>query len=145
MLQRLKSGDILICTELSRLGRSTLDVMTIIDSLQKKNIRLIFIKQGLNFVKMGIQETVMISVFSLLADLERTFISERTKAGLARAKAQGKKLGRKYTPRDYKLAPKADEVMTFFKKGISITAMGKLLNVSRHTVTSFLKRNKLKR
>jgi len=94
LLQDLHSGDTLIVVELSRLGRSLGEVVNTVETLTKKKVKLVCIKQ--NMVVNGKNDpstTVLLAVFSALAQVERELISERTKAGLQRARAEGKKLG----------------------------------------------------
>ena len=95
MLGRLQMGDRLLVSELSRLGRSLGQVIQIVDTLVHRNIRFIAIKEGIEFDgQPDLQTKVMIALFGLFAEVERDLISERTKEGLAAAKAQGKLLGR---------------------------------------------------
>jgi DNA invertase Pin-like site-specific DNA recombinase len=94
LLEDLRPGDTLITMELSRLGRSLGEVVNTVETLTKKKVKLICIKQ--NLVANGKNDpstTVLLAVFSALAQVERELISERTKAGLQRARAEGKKLG----------------------------------------------------
>lgn len=94
LLNQLKNGDTLIVSELSRLGRSLSEILEIVNGLIKKQVRFIAIKQGMTINGKGdIATKVMISVFGLLAEIERDLLSERTKNGLTRARAEGKKLG----------------------------------------------------
>ena len=95
MLGRLQMGDRLLVSELSRLGRSLGQVIQIVGTLVHRNIRFIAIKEGIEFDgQQDLQTKVMIALFGLFAEVERDLISERTKEGLAAAKAQGKLLGR---------------------------------------------------
>ncbi|MCH9662644.1 MAG: recombinase family protein [Gammaproteobacteria bacterium] len=96
LLERLSDGDTLIVTELSRLGRSTGELIVLIDKLTNIGVRIRFIKQNLSISPdtSDIGSKVLVTVFSLLAELERDFISLRTKEALAAKKAQGIKLGK---------------------------------------------------
>ena len=98
LLDRLNPKDTVIASELSRLGRSIKETLNIIESiLEKKQTRLILIKQNLDLNpkdKNNITNKVLITVFSMLAELERDFISERTKEGLRARAAKGIKLGK---------------------------------------------------
>ena len=98
LLDKLQPKDIIIASELSRLGRSIKETLNTIETLiQEKHARVIFIKQNLDMNplnKNNLTNKVLITVFSMMAELERDFISERTKAGLDARKAKGIKLGK---------------------------------------------------
>jgi DNA invertase Pin-like site-specific DNA recombinase len=101
LLSRLSKADTLIVSELSRLGRSVGELCRIVDSLIKKQVRLIAIKQGLVINgKHDMASKTIMTMFALMAEIERDLISERTKNGLAVAKAKGKKLGNPNLPKD---------------------------------------------
>jgi len=96
LLDRLNPGDTLLVTELSRLGRSTGQVINLIDELVNGGIRIIVIKHNLTLDKTqnDIQSLAMITLLSLFAEMERMMISLRTKEALATKKAQGVPLGK---------------------------------------------------
>ena len=96
LLARLVSGDTLVVTELSRLGRSTGQVINFIDKLMDSGICIIIIKQNLVLDTTGddIQSLTMITMLALFAQLERVMISRRTKQALATKRAQGVQLGK---------------------------------------------------
>ena len=95
MLGTLEPGDRLLVSELSRLGRSLSQVIQIVETLVRRKIRFIAIKEAIEFDgKQDLSTKVMIALFGLFAEVERDLISERTKEGLAAAKAKGKRLGR---------------------------------------------------
>jgi DNA invertase Pin-like site-specific DNA recombinase len=97
LISRLSKNDIIICSELSRIGRSVKEVLEIIENIvEKKRGRLILIKQGLdlNPGKKDMTSKVLITIFSMVAELERDFISERTKEGLNARRAKGITLGK---------------------------------------------------
>lgn len=101
LLSLLNKGDSLIVSELSRIGRSVGELCQIVDSLIKKQVKLIAIKQGMVINgKHDIATKTMMTMFALMAEIERDLISERTKNGLATAKAKGKKLGNPNLPKD---------------------------------------------
>lgn len=96
-LNSLNEQDVLVVTELSRLGRSTVEVLTLVEQIIAKGITLIIIKENLRLNKHNcddITNVVMLHVFSLLASLERNLISLRTKEGLAERKSRGVILGK---------------------------------------------------
>lgn len=90
----LKSGDLLITTELSRLGRSMLETILLVLELADKGIQLIFIRQPELTTFNNATSKLLLSIYAYVAETEREFISLRTKAGLQNAKAKGKRLGR---------------------------------------------------
>ena len=95
MLGTLQPGDRLLLSELSRLGRSLSQVIQIVETLVRRKVRFIAIKEAIEFDgKQDLRTKVMIALFGLFAEVERDLISERTKEGLAAAKAKGKLLGR---------------------------------------------------
>ena len=94
--ERLSADDTLIVTELSRLGRSTGQIISLIDDLLQQEIRIIVIKQQLILDRnqSDLQSLTMVTLLSLFAEMERMMISRRTKEALATKKAQGIKLGK---------------------------------------------------
>lgn len=94
LLKDLRSGDTLVVAELSRLGRSLVEVVDTVNTLIKKKVKFVAIKQGMQINgKNDMTTKMLVGMFSLMAEIERDLISERTKAGLVRARAEGKKLG----------------------------------------------------
>ena len=92
--EMLKEDDILIATELSRLGRSMMEVMNLVHELSNKGVKLIFLRQPeLSSFKNPYQKLIL-SFWAYMTETERDFISQRTKAGLEKARKAGKRLGR---------------------------------------------------
>ena len=85
----LNQTDTLIVTELSRLGRSTAEVIALVNSLIQRNIRLITIKQNLDIRQQDLNSKIIITLFSLFSELERDLISLRTKETLSAKRAHG--------------------------------------------------------
>jgi len=96
-IDELESGDMLLVYALDRIGRSTIETLQILEDIKNKGIRLIIIKENIVIDKENDNplNTMMLTMLSAVAELERSFISERTKLGLARVKANGTILGRK--------------------------------------------------
>lgn len=145
LLSLVQAGDVILTSELSRLGRSIIEVITIVNQLMGKDVRLIAIKQGLDIKgNHDMQSKVLVTLFSLLAELERDLISERTKSALVAAKANGKTLGR---PRGSlsksKLDGKEDEILMLMDKKISKAAIARILGTSRTNLVEFMKKRKL--
>ena len=145
LLERLKEGDRLIVAELSRLARSVGQIAVTVSTLLKKKVRFISIKESISLNGgQDMQAKVMITMFSLFSEIERDLISERTKEGLKRARAEGKLLGRpRGTLGKSKLDGKEDEIKRFLKGGINKTNIARYLNVSWSTLENFIKTRKL--
>ena len=95
LFEKLSSGDTFICTELSRLGRNMLEILNLIERFNQENIKLIFTNQPeLSTNQNNALSNLLLAIYGYFAQTEREIISERTKQGLAVAKAKGKILGR---------------------------------------------------
>ncbi len=145
LLEKLDTGDTLIVSELSRLGRSLGEIIQIVDALVKKHVRFIAVKQ--NMVINGrndIQTKVMITMFGLFAEIERDLLSERTKMGLANARAKGKKLGRPEGKLGkHKLDGKEAEIRELLGFGVAKAAIARKFGVSRTCMVDFIKKRKI--
>ena len=140
VLKKLKSGDILICSEISRLGRNLLQIMTILNIFMQKEAQVWTIKDNYR-LGADIQSKVLAFAFSLSAEIERNLISQRTKEALARIKASGRKLGRKYGSKNKKhiIDGKEQDIIKLLNKGVPKTQIARLMNVSIFTIYAFLK------
>ena len=143
----LQENDILITSELSRFGRSTLEVMYISKLLTEKKIKAHIIKNNikLNEEENKIANQVLIFAFGLAAEIESDLISARTREALAKRKANGKTLGRKKGGfNKSKLDDKRDLIIDYLKKGINISAIAKICDCGRTTMHHYIKSRKLK-
>ena len=134
-------GDSMIVSEMSRLGRSTAEVIAIVNELVKRGIRLIVIKQALD-IKGGhdMQSKVMVTLLSLFAELERDIISQRTRDALASKRAKGIRLGRPMgSLGKSKLDGRQIEIANLLDKKVSKAAIARVCGVSRDTVNNFVK------
>ena len=145
MLLSLEPGDRLVVSELSRLGRSLGQVIQTVDTLVQRKIRFTAIKEGIEFEgKQDLQTKVMVALFGLFAEVERDLISERTREGLASAKAQGRQLGRpKGKSGKSKLDGKEEAIRGLLLKGVSKASIAKLLAVSRSSLCYFIETRKI--
>ncbi|MGZ3387251.1 MAG: recombinase family protein [Isosphaeraceae bacterium] len=145
LLGTMAAGDRLIVSELSRLGRSLGQVIRIVDELVKRKIRFIAIKEAIRFEgKQDMQTKVMIALFGLFAEVERDLISQRTKEGLATARAKGRLLGRpKGALGKSKLDGKEEEIRMLLEKTVSKASIAKIVGVSRTAIHHFIRTRKL--
>ena len=133
LLGMLNDGDILLVTELSRLGRSTTEVITIVNSLAKRNIRVIVLKQNLDISQQDINSKVTLTLFSLFSELERDLISLRTKEALASKKRQGQILGKpKGTIQKSKFDKHAEKIKELLDYGLSVRKISSVLEYTNH-------------
>jgi DNA invertase Pin-like site-specific DNA recombinase len=144
VIEEMREGDILITSEISRLARSTLAVMEILNCLMDKKCELWTVKESYRLGS-DISSTILAFCFSLAAQLERDLISQRTKESLMRKKAEGVKLGRPkgYVVKNKKLSGREDEISNLLKHGVSKRAIARLMGVHHTTVTSFIREKKL--
>ena len=142
LLKKLKKDDILICSEISRLGRNLLQVMTILNFCMQKEIQVWTIKDNYR-LGADIQSKVLAFAFSLSAEIERNLISQRTKEALSRIRASGRKLGRQFGSRNKKhiLDGKEKDILKLINKGLPKKQIAKLMRVSIFTLYQFLKNN----
>ena len=133
MLLNLEDADTLIVTELSRLGRSTAEVIGLVNELIKKHVRVIAIKQNLDIKQHDMTSKVMITLFSLFSELERDLISLRTKEALANKKAQGIQLGKpKGTVQKSKFDKDVVKIKELLALGLSVRKIANFFGYSNH-------------
>ena len=142
LLKKLKKDDILICSEISRLGRNLLQVMTILNFCMQKEIQVWTIKDNYR-LGADIQSKVLAFAFSLSAEIERNLISQRTKEALSRIKASGRKLRIQFGIRNknHILDGKEKDILKLINKGLPKKQIAKLMRVSIFTLYQFLKNN----
>jgi DNA invertase Pin-like site-specific DNA recombinase len=141
LLAELKDGDILISTEISRLGRSLLEVMGILQHCLAQNCQIWTLKEH---YKLGsdIASKVLAFAFGLSAEIERQLISERTKMSLDKLKSQGKHLGRPFgaKSKSLKLSKNTKKIKDLMAKGLPKAQIARLLGVDKLTLYRFLKK-----
>ena len=139
LLHKLKSEDIIIASELSRLGRNLLQVMSILHLCMNKNVQVWTIKDNYR-LGADIQSKVLAFAFGLSEEIERNLISQRTKEALMRVRAEGKILGRPLGRQNtfVKLSGKEDKVKELLNQKISKSAIARILGVHRITVAKFI-------
>ncbi len=140
VLKKLKKGDILIATELSRLGRNLLEVMGILQECLEKDCQIWTLKENYR-LGADIQSKVLAFAFSLASEIERQLISERTKISLQRLKNEGRHLGRPYGTSYQKLQKQHDRLMNLLDKGLTKAEIARSLGCSWLTVHRYMQRN----
>ena len=143
IIESANAGDIILASEVSRLGRSTLQVLEILALAAEKGIDVHITKNSM-IMDGSMQSTINATVLGLAAQIEREFISARTKEALAKRKADGINLGRpKGQAQTLKLDAFENEIRHYLKKGINKIAISKLIECSPSTLYLWLKRKKL--
>ena len=143
LVDSMTAGDVLIVPELSRLGRSLVEVLEVLNELKDKKVTVHSVKE--NFILNGddIQSKVMRTMLGLFAEIERDLISARTKEGLQAAKAKGVKLGRPKGVGKSKLDEYRPEIEALLKNGSKKVFIAKRYNATPATLTNWLKRHGL--
>jgi DNA invertase Pin-like site-specific DNA recombinase len=136
MLGQIRDGETLVVTKLDRLGRDAQDVGATIKILAKRRIQVIVLQLG----KLDLTSAagkLMLTMLAAVAEMERDLLVERTQSGLARAKAEGKTLGRPTSTTTEQRAA----MVTRHRNGESISALAKAYNISRASVMRVVKPN----
>lgn len=144
LLKKMKKEDILICSELSRLGRNLLMIMGILNECMNRDIQVWTIKDNYRLGS-DINSKVLAFAFGLSAEIERNLISQRTKEALARKKAEGVVLGRPKGRKSSKtkLTGQEKRIKELLDRRVSYSAIGRIVGVHRLTVSSFVKSGKI--
>ena len=139
-LAQARKIDVILVTELSRWGRSTIDLLGTLRALEGHSVSLIA-QSGMTFDLTTPHGRMMATILSGIAEFERDLISERVKSGLAAAKARGKKLGRQkgQRPKSDRLTP---EVLAQVAAGRSYRWIARDLGISKNTVLAIVQRSR---
>ncbi len=142
----MNKGDVLVVAEISRLARSTLQVLEILEVSAESGYSVHIAKQNLVFTEKGdMTSTIMATVLGMVAQIEREFISMRTKEALAARKAQGMQLGRpKGKAAHVKLDNQEKVIRELLRKGVSKRAIAKIVECAPSTLYDWLKRHNIK-
>lgn len=141
LIDSLKSGDRLIVSEVSRISRSIRTIVNTLEDCIERGVEVTSIKEGITF-RDDVTSTVMMVGLGLAAQLERKFISARTREALARKKAEGVRLGRpaaSYLPENRKLFGKDEEILSYMRRRVSKAAIARILDVSASTLHRYIK------
>jgi len=146
MMTKLDGSGILIATELSRLGRSTAEVIELVNQLIKQNVRVIFTKQNLDITGHDMSSKIIVTMFSLFAELERDLISLRTKEALAAKKSKGIQLGKpKGTIQKSMYDNDLEKIKSWLEIGLSGRKISENLGYGSYiSLNTFLKKRKLR-
>ncbi len=143
-VESLKAGDWLIVPEISRLGRSTLDTLDVLAELRKNGVNVYAIK-GAWTLNGTIESKVFLTMMALFSEIERDFISARTKEALKARKAAGVKLGRPRGPGKSKLDRYRPQIEALLKNGSTLSFIAARYNTALTTVSRWIVRNKIDR
>jgi len=140
LLEKTKKGDIILCSELSRLGRNMFMIMSILNILMERGVIIYTVKEN---YKLGddLSSKVLAFAFSISAEIERTLISQRTTEALKRKKNEGVVLGRPKGRKNssYKLSGCEEKIYKLMAEGYPKNLISKQLGVSASTLYLFLK------
>ncbi len=140
LLEKVKKDDLIICAELSRLGRNLFMIMEILNICMSKECKVWTIKDN---YRLGDDIQSKVLAFGLSAEIERNLISQRTKEALARKRAEGVVLGRpkgkKTAEEKYKLYKKKDLIVGLLAEGVSQRQIAKICKVDRNTFARYIK------
>jgi DNA invertase Pin-like site-specific DNA recombinase len=142
IIDELGDGDRLIVPELSRLGRSMLEIMEMLSIARDKGIYIYAVKGGWE-LNGTIQSKVMAMAFSIASEIERDLISKRTKEALKARKAAGVKLGRPKGPGKSKLDKYRDEIIALLKNGSTKAFVARRYGTTKPNLYNWLKKNKI--
>lgn len=139
LLARLSAGDVLLLSELTRIGRSLFEVMGILNELMKRGVSVMTSKERY-VMDGGINSKILAFAFGLAGEIERDLISMRTREALARKRAEGMRLGRPIGSRNKstKLTGRESQIRELLSKQVSVSAIARILGVNRITLTNFI-------
>ena len=140
LLQKMKKGDILIATEISRLGRNMLEVMGILQKCLEKDCQVWTLKENYR-LGADIQSKVLAFAFSLSGEIERQLISQRTRESLRRLKDEGKHLGRPYGFTYQKLKKQHLQIAQMLRSDISQAEIARKMGCSWSTLHRYIQKN----
>lgn len=143
VVNNLNKGDILIVPELSRLGRSLVNVLDVLNELSKKDVKVYSVKENFQLNGNDMQSKMMRTMLALFAEIERDLISSRTKEGLAAARAKGTLLGRPKGIGKSRLDPHREAIINLLETGSQRQFIAARYGVTPATLLHWLKRHGL--
>jgi DNA invertase Pin-like site-specific DNA recombinase len=146
VVERLTDSGTLLVTELSRLGRSTAEVIDLVNALIARNIRIVVLKQNLDIAKHDMNSKIVITLFSLFAELERDLISLRTKEALKAKRLQGITLGKpKGTIQKSQFDEHRERIQELLTLGLSVRKIARLLVYTNHlALNTYVRKRELR-
>ena len=139
LIDKIRDGETIVVSKLDRLGRDAIDILSTVKLLSERNIKVIVMQLG-NTDLTSTTGKLLLTMLSAVAEMERCIIVERTQAGLARARAEGKKLGRRSKTTD----EQKDEIRKRLSAGESVSSVARDYGVSRATIISMRSENNKK-
>ncbi len=141
-IKKMKRGDLLICTEISRLGRNMLMIMSILNSCVNKGISIRTIKDNFD-LKDDINSKIIAFAFALASEIERSLISQRTKEALLVKKLEGVRLGRPQgsSKKRVRVLNDREKIDQLLSEGVSMTKIAGKYGVHRNTLSLYLRQN----
>ncbi|KAL1026986.1 recombinase family protein [Haemophilus influenzae] len=146
VVEQAQSGDVIVVSEISRLERSTLGVLDFLKVTAEKDIAVHIVQQGLVFKGQNdITSKIMATVLGMVAEIEREFISQRTRNALAKIKADGKQLGRpRGEAKKHRLDGFKNDIFKMIKQGVAKRSIARMYNVAPSTLYDFIHREERK-
>lgn len=142
LLNNLQKGDVIVCAEISRLGRSLMIIMQILKEIMDKECKLYCVKENYELGD-NIVSKVLAFAFGLSAEIERNLVIQRTKEGQERARLAGKKIGRQKGVTYYKLSKLDSYIRELITEGYSISEIARKVNCKWTTVHRYLKEHNI--
>jgi DNA invertase Pin-like site-specific DNA recombinase len=143
LLKKIKAGDVIICSELSRLGRKLFMIISILEHCMKIGAKVLTVKDGYELGD-NVQSKVLAFAFGLVAELEREMISKRTKEALQRLKSEGKRLGRPSGRKNKRHIwnGKEEQIRLLLKQGVGKTKIARMTGMGVGSVYAFINMQK---
>jgi DNA invertase Pin-like site-specific DNA recombinase len=145
LIETLKQGDVVLVSEISRMARSLLQILEMIQAIAEAGATIHIIKNGLIIGEGGKpQDKIMVAIMGMVAEMERDLIALRTKEALAARKKDGMILGRpKGKASNLKLDEKRQQIQDLLDKGVNKRSIAKIVNCSPATLYSYMKRKRM--
>lgn len=142
IVRQAQSGDKLIVSELSRIGRSTFDVLKTIHTLNKKGVDIYLVKQNM-LIDQSPMGKLMVAIMAAFAEMERDLMIQRTREGITRARREGKQIGRPYGFSYRKLGANAEKVKTMAARGLNKSQLARYFQCDWQTMHRFMRENNI--